>query len=271
MLNSAIKIGCDPEVFAKDETGNFVSAHGLIPGTKEKPFPVELGAVQVDGMAFEFNTDPALTRESFVQNVTGVFGALEQMLPSNLSLAPGIPVAHFTPDVFDSQPEAALELGCEPDYNAYTGKVNPRPDGSKGRMRTAAGHIHIGWTEGVEDPTTGVHFNDCCNLIMLLDGLVGLDSLSYDDDVERRELYGMAGAFRAKSYGVEYRVLSNAWLRSPDLMGRVYDSVVLATSIFQQGAILDWDLAQEVQSIINRSDTAAAERVLAQIKEDFGL
>ncbi len=45
-----------------------VTASGLvIPDTaKEKPFPVTNGAVQVDGMALEYNIDPASTVEEFV-------------------------------------------------------------------------------------------------------------------------------------------------------------------------------------------------------------
>jgi hypothetical protein len=39
----------------------------------------------------------------------------------------------------------------------------------------------------------------------------------------RRELYGKAGAFRPKPYGVEYRVLSNRWLNSEALIRWVYN------------------------------------------------
>ena len=53
-----ILVGCDPEVFVA-KGGKFISAHGMIPGTKKAPHKVERGAVQVDGMALEFNIDPA--------------------------------------------------------------------------------------------------------------------------------------------------------------------------------------------------------------------
>ena len=49
-----------------------------------------------------------------------------------------------------------------------------------------------------------------------------------DDGAKRRELYGKAGAYRVKPYGVEYRVLSNFWLKSPALMQWVYDNTILA-------------------------------------------
>ncbi len=38
----------------------------------------------------------------------------------------------------------------------------------------------------------------------------------YDKDTERRGMYGKAGAFRPKPYGVEYRTLSNAWLSNDE-------------------------------------------------------
>jgi len=56
-----ILVGCDPEYFVK-KNGIFQSAHGLIMGDKKNPQKVRNGAVQVDGMAVEFNIDPALVR-----------------------------------------------------------------------------------------------------------------------------------------------------------------------------------------------------------------
>ena len=57
--------GADPELFVKRD-GEFKSGHGLIEGGKENPYPVERGAVQVDGMALEFNIDPAADEDNFV-------------------------------------------------------------------------------------------------------------------------------------------------------------------------------------------------------------
>ena len=59
-MSHNILIGCDPEVFVK-QNGVFRSAHGLIRGDKKNPQKIRSGAVQVDGMALEFNIDPART------------------------------------------------------------------------------------------------------------------------------------------------------------------------------------------------------------------
>lgn len=266
MDTATILIGSDPEVFLRDSsTGNFASAHGVIPGNKQDPFEVPLGAVQVDGMACEFNTTPASTRQEFINNVTGVLSTMSEMIPQELELAVALPVAKFTPEVYDVQPREAVELGCEPDYNAYTGVENPRPNANNdARMRTAAGHIHIGWTQNA-DFTSFEHMQTCRELTKLLDASLGVFSLSYDKDTERRALYGKAGAFRPKSYGLEYRVLSNAWLKSEDLIGQVYDMAITTVSAFLEGAFALPAFSERAQSIINNSDFDAVDEHLTEV------
>lgn len=212
------KLGCDPEFFVKRD-GKFVAAHNLVPGTKVAPFKVDKGAVQVDGCALEFNIEPATNADEFVNNTRTVLKQLLDMVPDYEAAFE--PVANFDPDYFATVPDEAKELGCEPDYNAYTGTTNPRPEGDR-PFRTASGHIHIGWTNDV-DPYDPVHFADCCEVVKQLDYSLGLASLLWDTDNTRRSLYGKAGAFRPKSYGVEYRVLSNRWLASDALMKWVFN------------------------------------------------
>jgi hypothetical protein len=227
-----IKIGCDPEVFIRNENSlQFACAHNLVPGTKEKPFPVPYGAVQVDGMALEFNIDPVTNADDFVRNVTRVYHELGNMAHP-YKLVP-VPTANFNAQVFEDAPAEAKILGCEPDFNAYTGQANPRPQGDR-PFRTASGHVHIGWTEGV-DPHGRGHFEDCKDVVKMLDCILGLQSLSYDKDKQRRSLYGKAGAFRPKSYGVEYRVLSNRWLTSEELMRWVFEATVKGVELVGAG------------------------------------
>jgi len=216
-----LTVGCDPEGFLLNKkTGKFVSAHGIIPGTKSNPHPVPNGAVQVDGMAAEFNISPASTRQQFVDNTVSVISSLKAMLPKDVELA-FVPTAVFSAEVWAAMPEEAKELGCDPDFNAYTGLVNPRPDGNRD-FRTAAGHIHLGWTEGMDinDPS---HIEACRMLSKQLDYYLGLPSLLIDPDPTRRSMYGKAGCFRVKPYGMEYRTPSNVWVNDPEMMAWVYD------------------------------------------------
>lgn len=265
MSKAQILVGCDPEIFVKRD-GIFQSAHGLIVGDKDNPQKVPFGAVQVDGMALEFNIDPASTESQFVQHVTSVMDTLAKMVP-DYTLAP-VPVAHFTPEYIASQPLAARELGCNPDFNAYTGEANVKPDANR-PMRTASGHIHIGWTEG-QDIFSPAHISACHAAVKQCDVVLGLASLLYDDDVERRSMYGQAGCLRYKSYGVEYRTLSNAWLLSPERMAWVFRNTKKAMDLLFSGRALfveAREIGVDIAQIINTSDRDAAEGLIRR----FGL
>lgn len=230
----AYKVGCDPEVFMRNpNTGLFVNAHNMIPGDKKNPFKVPDGAVQVDGMALEFNIEPAVTSGQFLHNVKSVYNTLTNMVPGYELVT--VPTAEFGAEYMAEQPEESLELGCEPDFNAYTGQENPRPN-AKNTFRTASGHVHIGWTEGA-DPLDPAHFADCIAVVKQLDWSLGLMSKLWDSDEKRRTMYGDLGAFRPKPYGVEYRTMSNAWLTDDNLISYVFDQVQLSMEDLANGVI----------------------------------
>lgn len=213
-----ILVGADPEVFMKRD-GKFHSAHGVIQGDKKNPQKVNKGAVQVDGLALEFNIDPAKNEQEFVENIKAVMATLKEMVPGYELEA--VPVAEFGMDYLKAQPAEALELGCDPDFNAWNGgQANPRPNGEVD-FRTGAGHVHIGWGSDF-DIANPDHLDACMMVTKQLDYYLGLGSLIYEPANKRREMYGAFGAFRPKPYGVEYRVLSNAWLKDEKLMSWVY-------------------------------------------------
>lgn len=251
-----ILVGADPEVFVK-QNGLFRSAHNLIKGDKKNPYKVKNGAVQVDGMALEFNIDPAATEDEFCINIQSVYNQLKAMVPQYEVVA--TPVADFPFEYLKTQPKEALELGCEPDFNAWTEQANPRPDGER-PMRTASGHVHIGFTNG-EDIQDFNHVSRCNMVVKQLDFFLGLPSLIYDADDRRRSMYGKAGACRYKSYGVEYRTLSNAWLNSPKLMAWVFrnakkgvEELIAGNSLFAKYG--------DIQAIINNSDVKEAKKLI---------
>lgn len=243
-----ILVGADPEFFVK-QNGVFVSAHGLVSGTKQNPLKVNKGAVQVDGHALEFNIDPAANAEDFYVNITTVLSALKDMCPKHEHVIE--PVAHFTHDYLKSMPAEANELGCEPDFNGWTGEINPKPDQDL-PMRTAAGHIHIGFTD-VEDPNQFPHPLMMGDVARQLDFFLGLPSLMFDDDKLRREMYGKAGCFRPKKYGLEYRTLSNAWLKSESLIKWAFTNAKEGVEQFFAGNLL-FNKYGDIQDIINNSD-----------------
>lgn len=227
MPKEGFKFGCDPELFVLNSEGKPVTAAGLIPGTKEEPHKVEYGAVQVDGMAAEFNIDPVDNFKDFNRNINAVMGQLQSFLPSGHTLS-AIPAVRFSPEVFDDSPDEAKELGCSPDFNAWTGDINPPPsDPEDPYLRTASGHIHIGWGDDM-DLGDIQHIMNCRDIVKQLDWYLGGWSIRVDTDPERRKLYGKAGAYRPKTYGVEYRVLSNFWITTRDRRLAVWNRLQMA-------------------------------------------
>jgi hypothetical protein len=214
-------VGCDPEAFlVHRKTGKAVSAHGLIPGTKDDPHIVEGGMIQVDGMAVEFGIEPAPDVRTFRRSINVVLRQLRDAVPKELDIV-FQPIIEFDDDVLSTQPAEALALGCDPDFNAYTLNRNPAPQPPKPSIRSAGGHVHLGWNTGMS-AFSREHILACSALVAELDYSLGVPSLSWDHDNLRRTIYGKAGAFRPKSYGLEYRTLSNAWLQSPELIDYVF-------------------------------------------------
>jgi len=237
---SSFTLGCDPELFLT-KRGKLVSAHETkILGTKTEPFKIKHGAVQIDGTALEFNTDPVPLNDfnAFNTNVIEVMKGMRELVPGfNFKIQP---TAVFDEEYFRTIPDENKELGCNPDWNAYTLAPNPAPDASVGTMRTGAGHLHIGWDETCSIPAEHPeHIEVCANITKMFDVFVGMGTLLFDDDTQRRSLYGRAGAFRPKPYGFEYRVPSNAWLTSKKRRKFIHDCALSAVSKASYGQTVD--------------------------------
>lgn len=259
-------VGADPELFLRRD-GKFFSAHGIIPGDKKRPHKVEHGAVQVDGMALEFNIDPADSEETFLKNIKHVRSVLESMVPGFEVVAE--PTATFDHEYMEQQPVESKILGCDPDYNAWENGMRNQPPNGKVDFRTGAGHVHIGWCNDA-NVMEETHLDACVMATKQLDCVLGVGSLLYDTDNTRRLLYGKAGAFRPKPYGVEYRTLSNAWLKSEDLIRWVYKSSVKALEHLLDGHRF-WEEFNkgEVQWLINSPRSAKSKRADAEAMLDY--
>jgi hypothetical protein len=232
-VQQKLKVGCDPELFLVDaRDGSFVSGHGVLPGTKTAPHKVNRGAVQIDGTALEFNTDPAESCDEFLGNIEAVMAQMQELAGGD-RLIRAVPVAEYTDEYFRTIPPEALELGCNPDYNAWTFHQNDPPNAFV-TFRTGSGHIHLGWGEDF-DYNSFEHFELCARVARQMDYYVGIASLLWDGDNRRRELYGKAGAMRPKPYGMEYRVPSNAWLNTEATRRFVYEATVKAFEDLMRG------------------------------------
>ncbi len=219
-------IGADPELFIKNtKSGQYVCAYGHLPGTKAEPFKVERGAVQVDGFAFEYNIDPAETAEEFVRNNETVMKQMREIVHDRMGKEfelDAIPYATFDSAYFKSVPKEAKVLGCDPDFNT-TGGINNYPAIQNYAFRTAAGHLHIGWTkdEDIKDPA---HFEDCKFVSNhFVNYYRSFSPKHTKEETQRLNYYGYNGSFRPKSYGVELRMFSNLWTKSKNEQERIFN------------------------------------------------
>lgn len=224
-------VGADPEFFLK-KGRSYVSAHDLLPGTKAVPHRVKNGAIQVDGTAVEYNINPAKCSSEFVDNNVSVLGTIREMLDPQYKFV-FRPHVMYRQEYYDALPDYSKLLGCEPDFCAYRKDMNNAAKPFK-TMRTAAGHLHFGWTEGkdVNDPG---HMEDGRMVVQMMDEYLFPISLLWDGDKQRRKMYGKMGAYRIKPYGVEYRSLSCAWLTDEDLMAFVYDVGIFCLNRLHKG------------------------------------
>lgn len=220
------KYGTDPEVFLRNKiSGQFISAHGMFPGTKYKPYPVKKGAIQVDGNALEFNIDPARDFEEFSDNIDTVLDYMTEMvkLVDNELEICFTPVAEFDPNYFQDLPADAKILGCNPDFNifGYQNDIDPMLEITP--IRTAAGHIHLGFTSGKKNSDEG-HFTFCTKLA---NHLYSHEFMAPKTDSEHKRLsyYGSNGAFRPKSYGLEYRAPSNLWVINRESRKEMFENL----------------------------------------------
>jgi hypothetical protein len=219
-----ITIGADPELFVRKKQ-HFISGHLFPCGTKDNPMPTANGMIQNDGLALEINVRPAKTSDEFVTNMTLALGDLNEFVTSvdpeaNVVARASVFLGKSKLRVL---PPYVYDLGCTPDYNAYHRRglhPTPKPD-FRSPFRTGAGHIHVGWGDDF-NPDSTKHKQECAELARYLDMYVGCPSVLWDKDTRRRRMYGQAGSFRPKYYGMEYRVLSNAWVGDEQLTRYVY-------------------------------------------------
>lgn len=251
--------GCDPEIFVRD-TNRLLSVVGRVGGTKEEPLQL-IGlpkgfAVQEDNVAVEFCIPPAKSVDEFVGSVISALNSIESdIAKQGLQFAFGVSSALFDEDQLQS--EAAQTFGCDPDFNIYTLEENPRPNvgdalGADGpRLRTAGGHVHFGWDNPDHDQRVAVG--------RAADLVLGTASVFLDPDARRMMLYGKAGAHRMKAYGIEYRTLSNFWLRTKDLMQFVAEEaqrVIEVANTFHEELLEDDILCMQLERGINQRNKA---------------
>lgn len=232
MKYELLAVGTDAEQFLVTSNGSPVPVIGHLGGTKAEPRPVIAPgfAVQEDNVAAEYNVPPATSREEFIGNVQRMNAWLADYFKKKNLFISNKAAMSFTPKQLE-HPQAQ-QLGCEPDWCVWTRMQNASPaeNAAVSHLRTAAAHIHVSFSiDGREEfrpPPEGRVDREV--VVKALDITAGCSSVLLDPDVTRRQLYGKAGAFRFKDYGIEYRVPSNFWVVNKKYNGWAWDCVVRA-------------------------------------------
>lgn len=259
-------IGCDPEFFLKErKSGKLISAIPFITGTKDMPFRLPLGGnIQRDNVAMEIATDPADSVESFVSNIRNTLTEAIKTLPSDTEIV-AAPSASFDPDQL-THPEAQA-FGCDPDFDAWEVKENDKPCAVDNTFRSCGAHIHVG-TDGKDENVFLLDFEGKLQMVKIMDCIHGIISSVLDSNkeaIDRRQLYGKPGAHRPKEYGVEYRVLSNYWLKSPITVMMMYSLTQDALSIVRNGKadeLIEEMDENQVRNTISNGDAAVAMKMI---------
>lgn len=266
MTKKIITLGTDPEMFTMDSSGKISSVAGLLGCDKWNQKKVDDGIyLQEDNVLVEFATDPSNSFKHFDGIIKrGVDACARELDKVNLGVAPGISSHIYTMDELHSFHKNAFEFGCEPDYNALTGMMNPKPKAADAGLRTAGGHVHLGYSEHIGD----MSLEESQTIVgVMCDYFLGLPSLLMDPDDRRRELYGKAGAIRKKSYGLEYRTLSNFWIFDEEKRMFIWDQAhkafdTLSGDFQRLVALVSPD---EIQRVINEADKRAAEKYISRL------
>lgn len=270
-------IGTDPEFFLK-KGDKYISAIPFIKGSKHEPAMLPSGGtIQRDNVAVEFATVPAGSGKDFVNKVKDCLKDTLDIIPDGHELVVE-PSATFEESEL-ADPEAC-EFGCDPDFSAYLLEENEKPWCEDSTFRSCGAHIHVGCLDDKGEVIKGLEFlmefKGKIETVKAMDLLHGIVSTVLDDSLaatKRKELYGKAGCHRPTDYGVEYRVLSNYWMKSPELVmlmdSLTKDALTLVSSGELKG-VLNSISEYILQDVINNGRIKKATEIIEEsIEQHF--
>lgn len=273
MRRLSCTIGADPEIFVTTSKGGVktvVPAWTFL-GSKADPDEYHSdphrGNVYWDGFQAEFTTPGTLTcLMQFADCIRLGLQRIQKKAPegANLDLASVVPV---DPEVLENAKEEHVAFGCAPSRNVYGLKGNSQ-EGRVVPYRFAGGHIHFGLPDNAKGEITD-------RIVRNLDTVLGVSCVSmfanYDSPI-RRQYYGQAGEHRLPPHGLEYRVLSNAWLAHPVITHLVFDMARAVAGLAMENLDIAnfWqaDEKETLEAIMNH-DVALARSILNRNKAGF--
>lgn len=269
-----VTFGCDPEAFF-EKGGQIIGAEKVIPEKGlggQSIYGDGKPSVVLDGVQFELNPGAFFSPRDLGTVIARSF----KVISERLKLVEGVtvsfkPVVEVTRAELDSLSEKSRILGCAPSKNLW-GAEAINVDPVTFQQRSAGGHVHLGLTPPIYGNQTsypGSCEDNRWRLVAILDVLLGNTCVMLDRDmsqVERRKNYGRAGEFREPKHGLEYRTLSNFWLRNYALMEFVMGMAQFGADVLMTTLMSGEDLESELM------DKLELDQVVEAInKNDFNL
>jgi len=255
-------IGSDPEMFVTNKDGVLIPAFDFL-GSKKEPYKYankfgHTNNVYWDGYQAEYDTNPngclGWHTDSIQGGMVGILDAAKKKFPdAKLSLRT---VFDIPEDRLANDAEEHVSFGCMPSLNAY-GMSGIKGHGRVVGFRSTGGHIHLGMGKKTEEQAIPI-----VKALDMVLGVAGVSMFAKYDDPRRRTMYGLAGEYRLPPHGIEYRVLSNAWMCHPLATNIVFD---LARTVAANADYIlkHWAATQEeVIEVINLCDVEKARAIL---------
>lgn len=288
-----IMFGCDPEFFFR-RGSDVVGAEKILPlsgleytpgefGRKDGGYGAMAGTVSkiiIDGVQAELNPRPNGCRAQMGNELACIFTKLKDHMKQYDRLRVDFKqTIKLTKKDFSALSDNSKKFGCMPSKNSHDngkeGKITVNPETYK--YRSAGGHLHFGapradYFNNDKEVITRV-LAQPERLIRMMDILVGNTCVLLDRDpgnVERRKVYGRAGEFRTPPHGVEYRTLSNFWLRSYQLMSLVMGlarHAVIIVANDMDGEFVKLVNMEEIADAINTNSFTKALRNFKRIEQ----
>ena len=291
----SVLFGADPEFFFK-QNGSVIGAEKVLPkegvvqmeryykydanGNHERDAKGEYIILEraiggpliiIDGVQAELNVVPNHCRQSFSTNLSVCFRKIAEQIHGKDITASFAQTVEVDKEEMQTLSKDAQQFGCAPSKNVYGRTKVEVKDASKYYSRSAGGHVHIGHGGS---PTVKKVLANTDITIPMLDIIVGNTCVLIDRDpgnIERRKNYGRAGEYRLPKHGLEYRTLSNFWLRSYQTMSLVMALVRFAVCVAGDEAVSKELLAlvdlEKIARAINENDAVLAQENFDKIKE----
>jgi hypothetical protein len=272
-LGHCMKMGSDPEIFVEDKnSGEVIPAFNFLGSKasgKDLTYNGSYGGKKMywDGFQAEFETTPLDCLAYQVDSVfCGLKGVYDKAKAHNPNARLSADTVKFIPtEALMSAAEEHVTFGCMPSKNAY-GMEGKKLPARECPVRSAGGHIHFGFVGKKTE-------EQIIENVKALDAILGVACVSlfakYDNPA-RREFYGLAGEYRTPPHGLEYRVLSNAWLFHPLIMNIVFDLSRKVVVLSDKGMLRFWKGTEaETIECINTCNVEKAREILKRNEDLF--